>query len=45
MSFVKLKWRAMANMIVVETKEMIYDIFLLLKNVSTVYQIVLILIQ
>lgn len=35
MSFVMLKWRAMSNMIVVETKEMIYDIFLLLKNVSS----------
>lgn len=45
MSFVMLKWRAMSNMIVVETKEMIYDIFLLLSNVTTVYQIVLILIQ
>lgn len=45
MYFVMLKWRAMSNMIVVETKEMIYDIFLLLTNVTTVYQIVLILIQ
>lgn len=45
MSFVMIKWRAMSNMIVVVTKEMIYDIFLLLKSVTTVYQIVLILIQ
>lgn len=36
MSFVMLKWRAMSNMIVVESKEMIYDIFLLLlKNFSS----------